>query len=145
MKETNEDFWFLVKDGQSGYASGPLFMPLSPVSPDEFASDHYLFRFVRDAEGKAVSVVGPYDGMAWVMGSRKDEAAGPGKQEWKKYTGTYIRKRYGVCQKFYIVAIENGWLHFEESEQDFLLTEHIPGLFFTPVPHQNSVLGIIRR
>ena len=129
---TNEDFWFLVKDGQFGYASGPLFVPLSPVSPDEFASDHYLFRFVRDAEGRAMSVVGPYDGMAWVMGSRKDEAAGPGKQEWKKYTGTYIRKRYGVCQKFYIVAIENGWLHFEGSEQDFLLTEHIPGLFFTP-------------
>ncbi len=118
MKETNEDFWFLVKDGRFGDASGPSFVPLSPVFPDEFALDHYLFRFVRDAEGRAMSVVGPYDGMVWVMGSRMDEAAGPGKQEWKK----------------------NGWLHFEGSEQDFLLTEHIPTVDLADASFKKPIL-----
>ena len=43
---TNDDMMFLVKDGRFGYASGNGFMPLTPVSRDEYVSKRYLYRFV---------------------------------------------------------------------------------------------------
>jgi CubicO group peptidase (beta-lactamase class C family) len=129
---TNDDMLFLIKDGQFGYASGNAFVPVTPVSEDSYLSRRYAYRFIRDGEGRVVSVVRPYDGAVWVMGSPRNEAAGPGKRAWNEYTGTYVRKRFGVSEKFYIVSVKNGWLHFEGSGQDFLLAEHLPGLFFTP-------------
>ena len=129
---TNDDMVFLVKEGRFGYASGSSFVPVTPISPYEYISRNYLYRFVCDATGKPTSVVRPYDGMAWMMGSNKHELRGPEKNEWKNYVGTYVRKRFGFSEKFYNVSLKNGWLHFEGSGQDFLLTEHLPGLFFTP-------------
>ena len=129
---TNDDKIFLIKDGRFGVVSGTAFVPLTPVSPDEYASASYLYRFRRDAGGKPVSVVRAYDGTVWVLGSGKGESRGPDKKEWQDYLGSYIRKRFGVGEKFYTVSTKNGWLHFEGSGQDFLLTEHLPGLFFTP-------------
>lgn len=129
---TNDDMSFLVKDGRFGYASGNAFVPITPVSRYEYATKRYLYRFVRDAGGKAVSVVRPYDGTVWTMGSPANEPKGPGKKEWTSHVGSYIRKRFGVGEKFYNVSMRNGWLHFQGDGQDFLLSEHTPGLFFTP-------------
>ena len=129
---TNDDFWFLIKDGRFGFAAGNSFVPLTPVSRDEYISSRFLYRFVRDASGNGVAVIGPYNGLVWVRGAYKDEPSGPAKDEWKNYAGTYVRKRFGVCEKFYTVAMKNGWLHFEGGGQDFRLSEHLPGLFFTP-------------
>ena len=129
---TNDDMVFLIKDGRFGYASGNAFVPVMPFSRNEYISSNYVYRFVRDSAGKPVSVVRPYDGTVWLLGSPGDEPRGPDKQEWKNYTGTYIRKRFGVSERFYVVSIRNGWLHFEGSGQDFRLAEHLPGLFFTP-------------
>jgi CubicO group peptidase (beta-lactamase class C family) len=129
---TNDDMLFVIRDGRFGYVTGTAFVPVTPVSPDEYLSRRFLYRFVRDAAGRAVSVVRPYDGAAWLMGSPKDEPAGPAKPAWHAFTGTYVRKRFGVAEKFYVVSAKNGWLHFEGSGQDFRLREHVPGLFFTP-------------
>ena len=123
---------FLVKDGRFGYASGNGFMPLTPVSRDEYVSKRYLYRLVRDAAGHAVSVIRPYDGTVWTLGSSPGEAKGPGKPEWTRFLGSYVRKRFGVGEKFYNVSVKNGWLHFQGDGQDFRLSEHRPGLFFTP-------------
>jgi CubicO group peptidase (beta-lactamase class C family) len=129
---TNDDMVFLVKEGRFGYASGSSFVPVTPISPYEYASRNYLYRFVCDATGRPTSVVRPYDGMAWMMGSNKNELRGPNRNEWQNYLGTYVRRRFGVSERFYVVSSRNGWLHFEGGGQDFLLTEHLPGLFFTP-------------
>jgi CubicO group peptidase (beta-lactamase class C family) len=129
---TNDDMLFVVKDGRFGYASGNAFVPVTPLSPDDYVSREYVYRFVRDDKGRPVSVVRPYDGAVWVLGSSKGEASGPDHSAWNAYVGTYVRKRFGVAEKFYVVSVKNGWLHFEGSGQDFLLTEHLPGLFFTP-------------
>lgn len=129
---TNDDMVFLIKDGRFGYASGNSFVPLTPLSRKEYVSRDYLYRFVCDSSGKPEFVVRPYDGTVWMLGSSKDESSGPEKSEWKNHTGTYIRKRFGVSERFYAVTIRNGWLHFEGSGQDFRLTEYLPGLFFTP-------------
>ena len=42
------------------------------------------------------------------------------------------RKRFGVGERLYNVSVRNGWLHFQGDGQDFRLSEHTPGLFFTP-------------
>jgi CubicO group peptidase (beta-lactamase class C family) len=129
---TNDDMVFLIKDGKFGYASGNSFEPLTAISQSEFKSKRYLYRFICNTDGTPVSVIRPYDGMAWLFGKSDTELKGPEKKEWLKYIGSYVRKRFGVGEKFYNVSIKNGWLHFEGSGQDFLLTEHLPGLFFTP-------------
>jgi hypothetical protein len=67
-----------------------------------------------------------------LLGKSDIELKGPEKKEWSKYTGSYVRKRFGVGEKFYNVSVKHGWLHFEGSEQDFRLTEHLPDLFFAP-------------
>jgi CubicO group peptidase (beta-lactamase class C family) len=129
---TNDDMLFLVKEGRFGYASGNAFESLTPISPSEFISKRYVYRFVRNPDGRPVSVVRPYDGMVWVLGTSDAELKGLDKKEWSAYTGSYVRKRFGVGEKFYNVSVKHGWLHFEGSGQDFRLTEHLPGLFFTP-------------
>jgi len=129
---TNDDMLFLAKDGRFGYASGNTFVPVAVISQDEVASRRYLYRFVRDAGGRAVSVTRPYDGMVWVLGSAGTELKGLEKKEWMNYVGTYVRKRFGTGEKFYNVSVKNGWLHFAGDGQDFRLSEYTPGLFFTP-------------
>ena len=129
---TSDDMVFLVKNGKFGYASGNTFEPFTPISPCEYVSKRYLYRFVCDTDGTPVSVVRPYDGMVWVLGSSDTELKGPGKEEWSKFTGSYVRKRFGVGERFYNVSVKNGWLHFVGSGQDLRLTEYLPGLFFTP-------------
>ena len=129
---TSDDMVFLVKNGRFGYASGNTFEPLTPVSPLEYMSKRYVYRFVVDPEGMPVSVVRPYDGMVWLVGSGATEVKGQEKKEWSHYTGSYIRKRFGVGERFYNVSVHNGWLHFIGGGQDLRLTEHMPGLFFTP-------------
>jgi CubicO group peptidase (beta-lactamase class C family) len=129
---TSDDMVFLIKNGRFGYASGNAFEPLMPISSSEFASKRYLYRFMCDADGMPVSVIRPYDGTVWLMGTRDTESKGPEKKEWSQYTGSYVRKRFGVGERFYNVSVKNGWLHFEGSGQDVRLTEYLPGLFFTP-------------
>ncbi len=129
---TNDDMTFLVKDGTFGYASGNAFMPITPVSRYEYATRRYLYRFVCDADGKPVSVVRPYDGTVWTLGSPANEPRGPDRKEWAGYVGSYVRKRFGFGEKLYNVSVRNGWLHFQGDGQDFRLSEHTPGLFFTP-------------
>jgi hypothetical protein len=129
---TNDDMVFLVKDGRFGYASGTTFIPVRCVSATACVTKRYLYRFVCDASGSPVSLVRPYDGTVWVLGSPANESRGPDKKEWQQYAGSYVRKRFGVGEKFYNVAVKNGWLHFQGDGQDFRLSEHLPGLFFTP-------------
>jgi CubicO group peptidase (beta-lactamase class C family) len=129
---TNDDMVFLVKDCRFGYASGNTFVPMTPISRYEYISKRYLYRFLCDADGVPISVVRPYDGAAWLLGTSDTEMKGPEKKEWSQYTGSYIRKRFGRGEKFYNVSIKNGWLHFEGDNQDFRLSEYAPGLFFTP-------------
>jgi hypothetical protein len=129
---TNDDMVFLVRDGRFGCASGNTFVPLTPMSRYEFTSQKYLYRFICDADGVPASVVRPYDGTAWLLGTSDTELRGPNTKAWSTYTGSYVRKRFGMGEKFYNVSIRNGWLHFEGDGQDFRLSEHVPGLFFTP-------------
>jgi CubicO group peptidase (beta-lactamase class C family) len=129
---TNDDMVFVIKDGAFGYASGTTFMPMTMVTPDECVSKRYLYRFMRDDGGSVVAVARPYDGTVWRLGSPGNEPGGPAKKEWLNYTGSYVRKRFGVGEKFYNIVMRNGWLHFQGDGQDFRLTEHLPGLFFTP-------------
>jgi CubicO group peptidase (beta-lactamase class C family) len=129
---TSDDMVFLAKNGRFGCAQGNSFLPMTPVSRYEYVSKRYLYRFVCDAEGRPISVVRPYDGLVWVLGKSDTELKGPDKKEWSKYTGSYVRKRFGRGEKFYNISVKNGWLHFEGDGQDFRLTEHFPGLFFTP-------------
>ncbi len=129
---TMDDMVFLIKDGRFGYASSNTFVPVTPISRHEFVSTKYLYRFRCDTGDAPVSVVRVYDGTVWTYGSGTNDLRGPEKKEWSKYIGSYVRKRYGVGEKFYNVLGKNGWLHFEGSGQDFRLTEHLPGLFFTP-------------
>ena len=129
---TNDDMTFLSKDGRFGYASGNTFVPVTPISRYECISQKYLYRFICDAEGLPLSVVRPYDGVVWRLGSSSNEPKGPEKKEWLDYIGVYVRKRFGIGERLYNVCIKNGWLHFEGDGQDFRLSEHIPGLFFTP-------------
>ena len=107
-------------------------MPITPISRYEYATKRYLYRFVCDAAGRPASVVRPYDGTVWTLGSGIDERKGPEKKEWTSYVGSYVRKRFGVGEKFYNVSMKNGWLHFQGDGQDFRLSEYTPGLFFTP-------------
>ena len=83
-------------------------------------------------DGTPISVVRPYDGTTWHLSEGIATPRGPEKKEWVGYVGSYVRKRFGVGEKFYNVSLRNGWLHFEGGGQDFRLTEHLPGLFFTP-------------
>jgi len=129
---TSDDMVFLIKDGRFGFASSNTFVPVTPVSRYEYTSSTYLYRFVCDSMGTPLFVVRPYDGVVWTLGSSAEELKGPEKQEWSNYTGSYVRKRFGVGERFYNVTLRNGWLHFIGSGQDFRLTEHLPGLFFTP-------------
>lgn len=129
---TSDDMVFLVRDGRFGFASGNAFEPMTPVSRTEFASKRYLYRFVLGHDGVPVSVIRPYDGTAWFFSEGDLTPGGPGKEAWASYTGSYVRKRFGVGERFYNVALRNGWLHFVGSGQDCRLTEHLPGLFFTP-------------
>jgi hypothetical protein len=129
---TNFDFHFLVKDGKFGYELNNMFVSITPISSLEYITKDYLYRFILGADGKAVSVVRPYDGMVWNIGESKYESRGPGKIAWKQYEGTYARKRFGVTEKFYNISLKNGWLHFAGNGQDFQLQEYVPGLFFTP-------------
>jgi CubicO group peptidase (beta-lactamase class C family) len=129
---TNDDMVFLVKDGRFGLASGNTFVPMTPVTRNECVSKRYLYRFVCDASGRPVSLVRPYDGLVWLLGKSDAELKGPDKRTWAKFTGSYIRKRFGKAERHYSITVKNGWLHFEGDGQDFRLTEHVPGLFFTP-------------
>jgi CubicO group peptidase (beta-lactamase class C family) len=129
---TNDDMLFLIKDGGFGYASWNTFVPVTPISRYEYISNKYLYRFICDAGGTPVSVVRPYDGIVWTLGRGNNELIGPEKKEWMNFIGTYVRKRFGVTERFYNVSLKNGWLHFEGDGQDFRLTEHLAGLFFTP-------------
>jgi CubicO group peptidase (beta-lactamase class C family) len=129
---TNDDMVFLIKDGRFGYASGNTFVPVTPISEYEYISKKYLYRFICEAGGTPVSVVRPYDGLVWPLGRGENELRGPEKKEWRNYAGSYIRKRFGIGERFYNVSIKNGWLHFEGYGQDIRLSEYMPGLFFTP-------------
>jgi CubicO group peptidase (beta-lactamase class C family) len=129
---TSDDMLFLVKDGRFGYASGSAFVPVTPLSRDEVASKRFLYRFVRDAAGRPVSVVRPYDGTVWTLGTNANEPKGPDRKEWAGFVGSYVRKRFGFGERLYNVSVKNGWLHFQGDGQDFRLSEHTPGLFFTP-------------
>lgn len=129
---TSDDMLFVVKDGRFGYASGSSFVPVTPISRYEYASKRYVYRFVCDAQGKAVSLVRPYDGSVWTLGTPANEPKGPDKKEWNGYVGSYVRERFGFGEKLYNVSVKNGWLHFQGDGQDFRLSEHTPGLFFTP-------------
>jgi hypothetical protein len=129
---TSSDMRFLVKDGRFGCASGNTFVPLTPISRYEYVSGNYMYRFLHDAAGKVVAVLRPYDGTVWLLGTSDSEPRGPEKAEWMDHTGSYVRKRFGVGERFYNVSMKNGWLHFQGDGQDFRLSEHTPGLFFTP-------------
>ncbi len=129
---TNDDLIFMIRNGRFGFVSGNAFEPMTPVSRDEFTSKRYLYRFVRRKDGVPVSVVRPYDGTVWCFSEGEGMPRGPEKKEWASYAGSYVRKRFGVAEKFYNVSVRNGWLHFEGSGQDCRLEEHLPGLFFTP-------------
>lgn len=129
---TNDDMVFIVKEGRFGFVNGNSFEPMVPVSKCEVRSSRYVYRFMCDAEGKPISVVRTYDGTVRVCARTADELKGSEKKEWEHYTGSYIRKRYGIGEKFYNVSIKHGALHFEGANQDFQLTEYLPGLFFTP-------------
>jgi CubicO group peptidase (beta-lactamase class C family) len=129
---TNDDMVFLVKDGRFGYASGNTFVSLTPLTRYECRSKRYVYRFICDAAGLPVEVARPYDGTVWRLGSPGNEPKGPDKREWLGYVGSYIRKRFGVGERFYNISLRNGWLHFQSDSQDFRLSEHLPGLFFTP-------------
>lgn len=129
---TSDDMTFLIRDSVFGYVSGTLFMPLKPVSPLEFLSMNYLYRFKTDIHGKPVSVSRPYDGMQWMLSEGKSDQKGPEKDDWRQYEGTYIRKRFGRAERFYVVSMKNGWLHFIGDGQDCILTEFRPGMFYIP-------------
>jgi CubicO group peptidase (beta-lactamase class C family) len=129
---TNDDMVFLIKNRKFGYASGNNFVPVTPLSRYECISKRYVYRFICDTAGSPVSVERPYDGTVWRLGSAANEPKGPDKKEWVNYVGSYVRKRFGVGEKFYNVIVKNGWLHFQGDGQDFRLSEHLPGLFFTP-------------
>lgn len=129
---TNDDMNFIVKDSVFGYVSGTLFVPLKPVSPVEFYSPNYLYRFNLDVNGKPLSVCRPYDGMQWNLSEGRYDGKGPEKAGWRKYQGTYVRKRFGRAERFYIVSMKNGRLHFLGDGQDCVLTEFRPGMFYIP-------------
>ncbi len=129
---TNDDMKFLIKDSVFGYVSGTSFVPLKPVTPVEFVSGVYLYRFNVDVNGKAVSVTRPYDGMQWNISESKYDQKGPEKDSWRQYEGTYIRKRFGRAERFYIVKMNNGRLHFIGDGQDCVLNEFKPGMFYIP-------------
>ena len=129
---TSDDMHFMIRDSVFGYVSGTLFVPLKPISPVEFASANYLYRFNTDISGKAVSVVRPYDGTQWNISEGNYDPKGPEKEDWGQYEGTYIRKRFGRAERFYIVKMKNGWLHFIGDGQDCLLHEFKPGMFYIP-------------
>ena len=129
---TNDDMKFLTRDSVFGFVTGTLFVPLKPVSAVEFVSRDYLYRFNVDADGKAISVVRPYDGMQWNISESKYDQKGAEKNDWKQYEGTYVRKRFGRAERFYIVKMNNGWLHFIGDGQDCLLHEFKPGEFYIP-------------
>ncbi|HMK39459.1 MAG TPA: serine hydrolase domain-containing protein [Bacteroidota bacterium] len=129
---TSDDMVFLIRNGRFGFASGNSFEPMTPISRLEFASRRYLYRFVCMKDGTPISVVRPYDGTTWHLSEGIATPRGPEKKEWIGYVGSYVRKRFGVGEKFYNVSLRNGWLHFEGGGQDFRLTEYLPGLFFTP-------------
>ncbi|MEI6884210.1 MAG: serine hydrolase domain-containing protein [Bacteroidota bacterium] len=129
---TNDDMKILIRDSVLGYVSGTSFVPLKPVTPAEFVSGDYLYRFIIDINGKSLSMVRPYDGMQWNISESKYEQKGPGKEIWRKYEGTYIRKRFGRAERFYIVKMNNGRLHFIGDGQDCVLNEFRPGMFYMP-------------
>jgi CubicO group peptidase (beta-lactamase class C family) len=129
---TNDDMIFLVRDGRFGYASGNTFVPVTSISRYECISQRYLYRFICGADGVPVSVLRPYDGTAWLLGKSDTEREGPDTKAWSAYAGSYVRNRFGMGERFYNVSVKNGWLHFEGDGQDFRLSEHVPGLFFTP-------------
>jgi hypothetical protein len=140
---TSEDMVFLVKNGRFGYPSGNTFEPVTPISPTEYISKRYLYRFVCNTDGTPLSVVRPYDGMVWLLGSSDTELKGPEEKKWSNFTGSYVRKRFGVGERFYNVSVRNGWLHFVGSGQDLRLTEYLPGLFFTPDGEAVDFRGMI--
>ncbi len=129
---TSDDMIFLIRNGRFGYASGNAFEPMTPVSRNEFTSKRYLYRFVCGDDGVPISVVRPYDGSVWFFSEGDGTPRGPEKKEWASFTGSYVRKRFGVGERLYNVSVRNGWLHFEGSGQDCRLAEYLPGLFFTP-------------
>ncbi|MFO0581486.1 MAG: serine hydrolase domain-containing protein [Anaeromyxobacter sp.] len=129
---TSDDKVFATRGGRFGFANGNAFEPLTPVSPLEFTSRNYLYRFVRGEDGAPVAVVRPYDGTSWEFGEGDATPRGPGKKAWAVFVGSYVRRRFGVGEKQYEVALRNGWLHLVGGGQDFRLVEHLPGLFFTP-------------
>ena len=129
---TNDDMKFLIRDSVLGYVSGTSFVPLKPVTPVEFVSGDYLYRFNIDVNGKAVSVIRPYDGTQWNISESRYEQKGPEKESWRQYEGTYIRKRFGRAERFYIVKMNNGRLHFIGDGQDCVLNEFRPGMFYMP-------------
>jgi CubicO group peptidase (beta-lactamase class C family) len=129
---TNDDMKFLIRDSVFGYVSGTSFVPLKPVTPVEFISRDYLYRFHVDVSGTAISVVRPYDGVQWNFSEGRYDRKGPEKEQWRQYEGTYIRKRFGRAERFYIVKMNNGRLHFIGDGQDGVLTEFRPGMFYIP-------------
>ncbi len=129
---TNDDMKFLIRDSVFGYVSGTSFVPLKPISPVEFASGNYLYRFNTDVSGKPLSVLRPYDGMQWNVSESKHDQKGVEKKDWMQYEGTYVRKRFGRAERFYIVQMKNGWLHFIGDGQDCVLHEFKPGMFYIP-------------
>jgi len=129
---TNDDMKFLIRDSTFGYVSGTLFVPLRPISSFEFASGNYLYRFNTNLNGIAISVVRPYDGAQWNLSESKCDQTGTGKEDWRRHEGTYIRKRFGRAERFYIVKMNKGRLHFIGDGQDCVLTEFRPGMFYIP-------------
>lgn len=129
---TDNDFTLLIKDGKFGYANGNSFEPMTPISDHEVMTSRYIYRFILDENSKPIAMVRSYNGQVWLKGKSGTDEKGPDKKEWQQYTGSYVRKRFGVGEKFYNVSIKNGWLHFAGQGQDFSLNEHLPGLFFTP-------------
>jgi hypothetical protein len=127
---TNEDMQFLIRDNIFGYISGTAFIPMKPISPNEVASANYLYLFLCDSTGKVLSVVRPYDGTQWNLSENKYDKNGPAVKDWIQYEGTYIRKRFGRAERFYIVKMKNGWLHFMGDGQDLRMTEFEPGRFY---------------
>ena len=101
------------------------------ISPDIYVIGDTYYSFIPAGKTPAY-ILRSSDGETWDYNDGPNDRPGPAKQEWNKYTGTYVIMQYGQIPVRCSISLVNGYLYFiDPVGNQSKLSEYEPGLFFS--------------
>jgi len=107
--------------------------PLRPYTQKGFVSEagtRITFHLDKDGKSQKMQILDRWGYTCYPLDHTNADPAGPGKPEWKQWTGIYSMVEDGLFF-FTAVMIRNGYIFLTGWTGDAQLIEYQPGLFFT--------------